>query len=428
MIIFNAEFPTRVLCQPTAIRVKKTEEPTPRKIQNAREEGQVAYSTELGTAILLFAGLSLCLIMVKPLTAAIGRLTRWSLDDGLSTSVESLSEVWDVLPVLGPSLAWTLALCAGASFAVLVIAVAQVGPLNAQAIAAETQSFVADPRHQTYFWHTGWVRFALSLVKLIVIASLAVWLVRGMMQQGVPYTTTVIITAQEAAWDIAWLAAKLIAALFLLAILDVLYQRWQHRRDLMMSKQEVKQEMKQSDGDPLLKSRMRQIQREMAQNRMMDAVPQADVVITNPTHVAVALQYDAENMNAPVCVAKGYDEVAQRIKAIAAENDVTMVENVPLARALAKSMKIGQAIPIEHYQAVAEVLAALYKTKRPTNCRDVPAVAPSHCRAQNLSPKSLANIDADLLGDLLLPTAGNSRPEHLERCDASHHHFSKRAP
>ena len=294
---------------------EKTEEPTPRKIQNAREEGQVAYSTELGTAILLFAGLSLCLIMVKPLTAAVGRLTRWSLDDGLSTSVESLSEVWDVLPVLGPSLAWTLALCAGASFAVLVIAVAQVGPLlTPKPLQPKLNRLSLIQGTKRIFGTRGWVRFALSLVKLIVIASLAVWLVRGMMQQGVPYTTTVIITAQEAAWDIAWLAAKLIAALFLLAILDVLYQRWQHRRDLMMSKQEVKQEMKQSDGDPLLKSRMRQIQREMAQNRMMDAVPQADVVITNPTHVAVALQYDAENMNAPVCVAKGYDEVANGSK------------------------------------------------------------------------------------------------------------------
>ena len=122
--------------------------------------------------------------------------------------------------------------------------------------------------------------------------------------------------------------------------------------------------MKQSEGDPLIKGRIRQIQRQMAMRRMMQEVPKADVVITNPTHVAVALKYDKDKMFAPVVVAKGYDAIAQRIKAIAAEHRITQVENVDLARALAKEVEIGRAIPTKWYQAVAEVLSMIYKLKK----------------------------------------------------------------
>jgi flagellar biosynthetic protein FlhB len=345
---------------------EKTEDPTPRKIQQAREEGQVAYSAELGTGILLFAGLGLLLACTAPLTAAVANMTRWCLNEGLDTPVDSLSAVWDILPVFGPTAWWTLAICGGCTLVVLIVAVVQVGPLlTLKPLIPKANRLSPLQGAKRIFGTRGWVRFGLSLLKLGVIGVTAVILVVGLLENGIPYTMTVIATAKESADNIAFLAAKLVAGLLVLAILDVLYQRWQHQRDLMMSKHEVKQEMKQSDGDPLLKSRMRQIQREMAQNRMMEAVPKADVVITNPTHVAVALQYDADSMHAPVCVAKGYDAIAQRIKGIAAENDIEMIENVPLARALAKAVKVGQAIPIEHYQAVAEILAALYQTKQP---------------------------------------------------------------
>ena len=167
----------------------------------------------------------------------------------------------------------------------------------------------------------------------------------------------------DGAWLMFQVGMTLSLVLALIAALDFLYQRFQHDKDLRMSKQEVKEEMKQSDGDPLVKQRIRQVQRQMAQQRMMEEVPQADVIITNPTHVAVALKYDAESMGAPVVVAKGYDLVAQRIKSIAAEHNIVQIENVPLARALAKDVEIGQAIPVDHYQAVAEVLSMVYKLK-----------------------------------------------------------------
>ena len=170
----------------------------------------------------------------------------------------------------------------------------------------------------------------------------------------------------EKVWILFYLALLLATVLGVIAVFDYVYQRWQHAKDQRMTKQEVKEEHKQAEGDPLLKGKIRQIQRQMAQQRMMEEVPKADVVITNPTHVAVALRYDATEMLAPIVVAKGYDAVAQRIKRVAAENDVIQVENVPLARALAKSVDIGHPIPTDMFQAVAQVLSHVYKLKGKT--------------------------------------------------------------
>jgi flagellar biosynthetic protein FlhB len=157
-------------------------------------------------------------------------------------------------------------------------------------------------------------------------------------------------------------------ALALLAILDYAYQRWEHEKSLKMTKQEVKDENKQTEGDPKVKARIRSIQMETARQRMMAAVPEADVVITNPTHLAVALRFDAARMIAPQVIAKGAGYVAERIKQIAAENDVPLVEDKPLARALYKIVDIGNTIPADLYKAVAEVLAYVYRLRgtRPT--------------------------------------------------------------
>ncbi|MGZ3684841.1 MAG: EscU/YscU/HrcU family type III secretion system export apparatus switch protein, partial [Bdellovibrionota bacterium] len=151
--------------------------------------------------------------------------------------------------------------------------------------------------------------------------------------------------------------------LFVVAALDFAYQKYRYRQGLMMTKQEVKQEHKQREGDPLLKARIRSLQREMARKRMMQDVPKADVIVTNPTHIAVALKYDAEKMAAPRVIAKGADLVAQRIKEVARKNGIPIVENVPLARALHKSVKVGKTVPRSLYQAVAEVLAYVYRLK-----------------------------------------------------------------
>jgi flagellar biosynthetic protein FlhB len=148
-----------------------------------------------------------------------------------------------------------------------------------------------------------------------------------------------------------------------LAILDYFYQKWEFEKNLKMTKQEVKDEFKQTEGDPMVKSRIRSIQREMAKRRMMDEVPKADVVITNPTHLAIALRYNLEQgMSAPVIVAKGANHVAARIKEIAQQNDIPLVENKPLAQNLYK-LELGDEIPPQFYQAIAEILAYVYKLK-----------------------------------------------------------------
>ena len=158
------------------------------------------------------------------------------------------------------------------------------------------------------------------------------------------------------------LVFKIIGLFMVMAILDLIYQKWQNTQDLKMSKQEVKEEFKQQEGDPQIKGKIRQKQRQMAMARMMKEVPKADVIITNPTHFAVALKYEA-GMPAPVVLAKGQDAVAQKIKELARENSVPIVENKPLARALYAAVDVGGSIPQELFKAVAEVLAYVYKLK-----------------------------------------------------------------
>lgn len=157
------------------------------------------------------------------------------------------------------------------------------------------------------------------------------------------------------------LGIKIAAALLVLAVLDYMYQKYEHEKSLKMSKQDVKDEYKKMEGDPLIKGKIRERQRRMALQRMMQEVPKADVIITNPTHFAVALKYDGSQMEAPQVVAKGQDFVALRIKEIAKEHGVVTIENKPLARALFQRAEIGDMIPGDLFQAVAEVLAYVYK-------------------------------------------------------------------
>lgn len=154
-----------------------------------------------------------------------------------------------------------------------------------------------------------------------------------------------------------------IIAVFFITIVDVFFQRYQHVKSLRMSKQEIKDEHKQSEGDPMIKQRLRQLRMEKAQKRMMSAVPESDVVITNPTHYSIALQYNSEDMKAPKVTAKGQDLIALKIREIAEEHDIPIVENPPLARALYKSANIDEEIPMEHYEAVAKVISYVYELK-----------------------------------------------------------------
>lgn len=163
------------------------------------------------------------------------------------------------------------------------------------------------------------------------------------------------------------LGIKIGAILIVLAIFDFIYQKYEHEKSLKMSKQDIKDEYKKSEGDPLIKGKIRAKQRQMAMQRMMQEVPKADVIITNPTHFAIALKYDSNNMQAPTVIAKGADYVALKIKEVAKKNGIMTMENKPLARAIFAQVEIGDSIPAELFQAVAEVLAYVYKVKGKTN-------------------------------------------------------------
>lgn len=203
-----------------------------------------------------------------------------------------------------------------------------------------------------------------SVLKMAVVGAVAFYVIWTNIQDisGLPFKS-----AGDTLGAVGHLAVitgiSASVALFVLAVLDYLYQRFDFEKNIRMSKQEIKEEFKNMEGDPLIKSKIRQKQREMAMQRMMQEVPNADVVITNPTHFAVCLRYDEAKSDAPIVVAKGADFLAQKIKSVAKEHDIVMLENRPLARALYEQVEVGGRIPEQFFKAVAEILAYVYKIK-----------------------------------------------------------------
>jgi flagellar biosynthetic protein FlhB len=205
---------------------------------------------------------------------------------------------------------------------------------------------------------------AKSLIKITLIVIIAYSAYTNNMQNFPKMMTSDLLSSISKMVElIINTAFTLCIALLILSVFDYAYQWWRHEKDLRMTKYEVKLEYKQQEGDPQLKSKIQQKQRQMAMMRMMQSVPEADVVITNPTHFAVALKYDQQNSSAPVVLAKGKDYVAQKIKDIAKDHKIEIVENKPVAQSLFRSCEIGKEIPLELYAAVAEILAYVYKLK-----------------------------------------------------------------
>lgn len=209
------------------------------------------------------------------------------------------------------------------------------------------------------------VELVKSILKVAMVAALSWWTISAM------FGDYILLLDQEVGQFFSYLmqqmfglSIRIALLLLVLAVLDYIWQRYKHFKDLRMSRQEVKEERKQQEGDPIVKSRIRSIQMEAARRRMMADVKEADVVVTNPIHLAVALKYDPEGMNAPVVLAKGARKVAEKIKEIARELDIPIIENKPLAQLLFKLCKVGAEVPSQLYKAVAEVLAYIYRLKR----------------------------------------------------------------
>jgi flagellar biosynthetic protein FlhB len=341
----------------------KTEAPTPRRRTEAREQGNIARSPDLtAAAIIITAMLMLSWYgdgLVNALRALMAEMLAgdW-VDSGTDTIAPTiLSALTKVGRAIAP-------LLIGVMIAAVLINLVQVGlffsPKRLQPRIEALNPFKGLGRLMGR--GNGMVTLLMSLLKLGLVGLVAYSAVRGRMDM--------ILKAQELAFvQIFLLAGSIVYAvairigmlLLVLAIIDYAYQRWRNERQLKMTKQEVKDEMRRMEGDPRLKQRRRQIAMQRTMQRIKQDVPTADVVVTNPTEFAVAIKYDADAMHAPRVVAKGRDYVAQVIRQIAIENGVPILERKPLARALYKLVEVGQEIPEEFYSAVAEILAYVYE-------------------------------------------------------------------
>lgn len=347
---------------------EKTEEATPRRREEAREKGQVAKSHDLCAALTLLGSLIILQVTGDGMLETLALITRKSLD---SLHIGALTED-SVRQYYAYAATFIFASCA--PLVIGIIAVGIASNLVQSGFIWSAEPLVPDFNRLDPFRglagmvsKRGFVRLLAGLFKVVVITAVA-WVT---IQADLPATAAAIdLTPGKAVLFASGLVLKLgyrvATALLILAILDYGFQRWQYERDLMMSRQELKEELRRMEGDPLTRERRRRMQRQVAMQRMMANVHKADVVITNPTELAIALQYDPETMGAPVCVARGAGFVAEKIRELAAAAGVAIVENKLVARLLYRRVEVGSEIPVELYQAVAEILAYVYRIKGKT--------------------------------------------------------------
>ncbi len=341
---------------------QKTEEPTSKRLRDARSKGQVAVSREINTWVLLF-GTGLMIALVFPtLMVDMSRIFMSFLErpHDLLTDRGGLGAVTTELVI---AIATILAIPMGVFVVLALISgVSQTGfNFATKPIEPELSKISPMKGLQRLFSMKQFVEFIKGILKIVLVAIVGIVLLMPELDR---LDTLPAMPVSELLIEIQALVLRIfigiLAVLFVIAVLDVIFQRMQHIKQLRMTKQEVKEEYKNTEGDPQVKGRLRQIRMQRARERMIQAVPTADVVVTNPTHFAVALSYKPETMEAPVLVAKGQDLVAQRIRTIAEENDVAIVENPPLARALYATVEIDQEVPAEHYEAVAKVISYVF--------------------------------------------------------------------
>jgi flagellar biosynthetic protein FlhB len=345
---------------------EKTEPATPRRREEARKKGQVAKSGEVGVAVMVLVGFLILDVLAPFLMERAQSLMSHFLRtahewDGTIASLQGIfitaliEGSIAVLPILG-----ALLIFAFASQAI------QVGFMfTGESIVPKFSRINPIEGFKRIFSKRALVEFVKSLFKVSIVG----FLVYRQLQGAATWVVGLGLTDQRHAFQLIGgtiinMATRVGIFLLVLAAADYLYQRWEFEQSIMMSKEEIKEELRQTEGDPLVRSKIRQRQRQMAASRMMAAIPTADVVVTNPTHYAVALRYDAENMQAPQVVAKGMGHVAQRIKALAAEHGVSILSKPELARALYKTTEVGQEIPPDLYPAVAELLAFVYRLRQ----------------------------------------------------------------
>lgn len=343
----------------------KTHEPTQRRRDQARQQGQIARSQDLASSVVLLVAFILLMTIGKQIAELFVNYTR----EMLSTDPWLVGDQQVILPhmfhvtlkfMLPISVLMLLLMATG-----ILINYFQVGWMFLpEKLGFDFKRIDPLKGFSRIFSMQSVMRLLFGLIKIAICAGVAYQCVVGEINTILELAEVPdqVITAYLLQL-ILWTGLKIAACLVILAILDYAYQKWKHEQDLKMTTQEMRDEMKEIMGDPQIMSKRRQIQRQMAQQRMSQTVPSADVVVTNPTELAIALKYDPETMDAPIVVAKGAGYIAKKIRQLALENGVPIVERKPLAQALFKHVELNQQIPAEHFTAVAEILAYVYQLK-----------------------------------------------------------------
>ena len=349
--------------------LERTEEPSQRRLEQAREEGQVARSRELSTFAVLLAGGAGLWMMGGALSAQLTKLMR----DGLTLGTGLAFQPDLLLPRL-----YTLSLDALMAFAplmLLLFAAAALSPMllngwmfSGKALLPNFSKLDPASGIRRMFSAHSLVELGKAVGKASVVGGVGAWAIWHNKMEVLALAAQSPTEAIPHLGQMMWATfAAIMGGMLLIVAVDVPFQMWEHSKKLKMTKEEVRQESRETEGDPQIKSRIRSLQREMARRRMMAEIPTADVVVTNPTHYAVALRYSERRMKAPVVVAKGSHLLAGRIREIALANHVPVLEAPALARALHRHIAIGEVIPEALYAAVAEVLAYVYQLRR---CRE----------------------------------------------------------
>lgn len=344
---------------------EKTEEPTSKRQSKAREEGQVAKSAEVNAVCLFLASAWILSVYGYSIYIELLRMMRFMFTEFSRQpfTIEAIHGLFIFLCMVFLKTAFPIMMVI--ALVMVIVNVAQVGfYFSTEALMPKFSKLNPINGLQKLFSPKVLVEILKSVVKVIITG----YYVNKFINKELEFLPRLVVSDLYS--NLAYFCAILLDLVFAVckvmiffALLDYGYQWWNHNQSLKMTKQEVKEEHKQMEGNPEIKSKIRQKQREMATMRMMQEVPKADVIVTNPTHFAVALKYE-NGMPAPSVIAKGQNLVAQRIKELAAEHKIITVENKPLARALFHTVEIGDIIPAELYQAVAEILAYVYKLKK----------------------------------------------------------------
>jgi len=345
---------------------EKTEDPSQSRIDEFRKRGEVASSKELASVLIMSASFLTLALSIVFIYETMSQYLEWlyGLNIDKAYTEEHLRKIFDRTAITG------LKCTAPVFFVVVCVSilanVAQIGFLfSPEVLEWKPERINPISGFKKLFSMKSLVEAIKGIFKFVFIMSIVYYFLKDDINSYTGFFHLDFFASfMHGKWIVTKLAFAIIIGMAIIALGDFAYQKISYANKLKMTKEQAKKEHKEKDGNPEIKQRIRSLQREMAHKRMMQDIPEADVIVTNPTHISIALKYDTQTMISPEIIGKGADHMAMKIREIAKEHDIPLVENVPLARSLYKSVKVGEAVPRSAYKAVAEVLAFVYKLKR----------------------------------------------------------------